>query len=297
MQLKANGITLEVQDHGNKANPAIVLIRGLGTQLVHWADNLVTGFVAAGFRTIVFDNRDVGLSQRFPVAGVPDDADEIIARATAGEDIPLPYTLDDMARDVIGLMDALEIDKAHIFGISMGGAIAQLLALNHADRLLTDTIVMTACRPLVERGAVGDILPQLVARDDASLEAAQDALIAEFGIWGCPGYPADESYIRKQAEAAYLRGGPKAAGINRQVLATMSAGDRRPALKALNMPCCVIHGLDDALIPHEFGAEIAEHIKDSEYHPIKGMGHIISPLLAPEIVRIVSGFIRKHSTT
>ncbi|MBU2980943.1 alpha/beta hydrolase [Lentibacter algarum] len=295
MQLKANGITLEVEDHGDKANPALVLIRGLGTQLVHWPDNLISGFVAAGFRTVVFDNRDVGLSQRFDDSGVLSDADEITAAAAAGEDISPAYALADMAQDVVGILDALNIDKAHIFGISMGGVIAQLLALNHPERLLTDTIVMTACRPLVERGAVAGLLPQLLAREDASEAASADALIAEYGIWGSPGYAADETFIRAQAKAAYLRGGPKAAGINRQLLATMNAPDRRPALKELDLPCCVIHGLDDALIPHELGAEIAAHIKDSEYHPIKGMGHIITPLLSPEIVRIVSAFVRKHT--
>ena len=216
MQLKANGITLEVQDHGEAANPALILIRGLGTQLVHWPDNLINGFVAAGFRTIVFDNRDVGLSQRFDDAPALSQADDIIAAAMRGEALEEAYALTDMAADVIGIMDALGIKRAHIFGISMGGAIAQLLALHHPERLLTDTIVMTTCRPLVERGAVAELLPQLVARDDASLEAAEDALMAEYGIWGSPGYPADEAYIRAQARAAYLRGGPKAAGINRQ---------------------------------------------------------------------------------
>lgn len=292
MQIKANGITLEVQDHGIVSNPAMILIRGLGTQLVHWPDNLISGFVAAGFRTIVFDNRDVGLSQRFDDAGVASDADEIISTAARGEAINPAYALTDMAKDVIGIMDALEIARAHIFGISMGGAIAQLLAIHHPERLLTDSIVMTTCRPLVERGAVAELLPQLVARDDASLAAAEDALVAEYGIWGSPGFPADEAYIRAQAKAAYLRGGPKAAGINRQLLATMSAPDRRPALRELDMPCCVIHGLDDTLIPPELGAEIAAHIRGSEYHEIRGMGHIISPLLAPEIVRIVSEFVR-----
>ena len=293
MQIKANGISLEVQDHGTPANPALILIRGLGTQLVHWPDTLISGFVAAGFRTLVFDNRDVGLSQRFDQTGVPSDADEIIAAAAEGAPLQSAYTLNDMAEDVIGIMDALDIERAHIFGISMGGAIAQLLALNHADRLLTDTIVMSTCRPLVERGAVAELLPKLVARDDASLAEAQDALVAEYSVWGSPGNPADESFIRAQAKAAYLRGGPKAAGINRQLLATMAAPERRPALKALALPCCVIHGLDDTLLPAALGAEIAAHIPDSAYHPIKGMGHIITPLLAPEIVRIVSDFIRK----
>jgi pimeloyl-ACP methyl ester carboxylesterase len=295
MQLKANGITLEVQDHGEAANPALILIRGLGTQLVHWPDNLINGFVAAGFRTIVFDNRDVGLSQRFDDAPALSQADDIIAAAMRGEALEEAYALTDMAADVIGIMDALGIKRAHIFGISMGGAIAQLLALHHPERLLTDTIVMTTCRPLVERGAVAELLPQLVARDDASLEAAEDALMAEYGIWGSPGYPADEAYIRAQARAAYLRGGPKAAGINRQLLATMNAPDRRPALNKIELPCCVIHGLDDTLIPPELGAEIAEHIKGSEYHPIKGMGHIITPLLSPEIVRLVATFIKTKS--
>lgn len=292
MQIKANGISLEVQEHGNPANPALILIRGLGTQLVHWPDTLINGFVAAGFRTLVFDNRDVGLSQRFDQAGVPSEAAEIIAAAAQGAPLPSAYTLRDMAEDVIGMMDALKIGQAHIFGISMGGAIAQLLALHHADRLLSGTIVMSTCRPLVERGALAELLPKLVAHNDASLADAQDALVAEYGLWGSPGYPATEAFIRAQAKAAYLRGGPKAAGINRQLLATLAAPDRRPALKALALPCCVIHGLDDTLLPAALGAEIAAHIPDSTYHPIKGMGHIITPLLAPEIVRIVSEFIR-----
>lgn len=295
MQLKANGITLEVEDHGDKTAPAMILIRGLGTQLVHWPQELIKGFMAAGFRTIVFDNRDVGLSQRFDDADVPSSAEAIIAAAEAGSEIASAYSLSDMAADVIGVMDVLEIENAHIFGISMGGAIAQILALEHRARLITDTIVMTACRPLVERGHSASLLPQLVARDDASLEAAKDALVAEYGAWGSPGYPASEEFIRAQAKSAYMRGGPKAAGINRQLLATMSAPDRRPALKQLDVPACVIHGLDDALIPHELGAEIAAHIKGSEYHPIKGMGHIITPLLAPEIVRIVAKFVRAQS--
>lgn len=295
MQIKVGGITLEAEDQGDRQAPAIILIRGLGTQLVHWPDNLIAGFVRAGFRTIVFDNRDTGRSTRFDDAAVPSDADEIIARSAAGESLEAAYSLRDMADDVTGLMDALGLEKAHVFGISMGGIITQLLAIHAPERLHSATMVMSACRPLVERGEVGEIIPQLVARDEASLEEAEDALLAEYGNWGSPGYPADEAFIRAQARAAYMRGGPKAAGINRQVLATMNAPDRRPELADVSLHCCIIHGLDDALIPHELGAEIAAHINGSEYHPIKGMGHIITPLLAPEIVRITSDFIRKHT--
>ena len=291
MQITANGITLEVEDHGPRDAPALILIRGLGTQMVHWPENFVSGFVKAGFRTIVFDNRDVGLSQRCPAPGVPGDPDEITARVTAGEEITPAYGLEDMAADVVGLMDALQIDRAHIFGISMGGAIAQVLATNHADRLLSDTIVMTACRPLLDRDHVGAILPRLLARDE-TLDEAQDNWVAGHASFGSPGYPMPEEDIRAEARLAWSRGAD-AAGINRQLLATMAATDRRPHLANVTIPCLVIHGTDDTLIPVEMGAEIAAHIPGSEYHALKGMGHIITPSLAPTIVSLVSDFIRR----
>ncbi len=292
MQIAANGITLEVEDHGQASDPAIILIRGLGTQLVHWPRNFVQGFVKAGFRCIVFDNRDVGLSQRCPAPGVTGDPDEIAARVAGDEEIAPAYTLDDMARDVIGLMDTLSIVRAHVFGISMGGAIAQILALDHSDRLLSDTIVMTACRPLLDRGHRAEILPRLVVYPE-TLDEAQDNWVAGHASFGSPGYPMPEEDIRAEARHAWERG-HDAEGVNRQLLATMSAADRRPALGGVTTPCLVIHGTDDTLIPVEFGAEIAAHIPGSEYHAIKGMGHIITPLLAPEIVSLVADFIRRR---
>jgi pimeloyl-ACP methyl ester carboxylesterase len=292
MQITANGITLEVEDHGEATNPVLILIRGLGTQMVHWPANFIDGFVRAGFRTITFDNRDIGLSQRCPAPGVPGDPDEIMSRLTAGDDIAPAYGLEDMAADVIGLMDALGIDKAHIFGISMGGAIAQILAINHADRLLTDTIVMTACRPLLDRAHRADILPRLLVYPE-TLEEAQDNWVAGHASFGSPGYPMPEDDIRAEARLAWSRGAD-AAGVNRQLLATLAAHDRRPDLINVKTPCLVIHGVDDTLIPVEFGAEIAAHIPGSDYHAIKGMGHIITPLLAPQIVSLVSDFIRRQ---
>ena len=292
MQITANGISLEVEEHGPKDAPTIILIRGLGTQLVHWPANFIQGFVNAGFRTITFDNRDVGLSQRCPAPGVPEDPDQIKKMVEADHDIPPAYSLDDMAQDVVGLMDALSIERAHIFGISMGGAIAQVLALQHADRIITDTIVMTACRPLLERGHRAEIMPRLLAYPE-TLEQAQDNWVAGHASFGSPGYPMAEDDIRAEARLAWSRGAD-AAGINRQLLATMAAPDRRPALRGVTTPCMIIHGVDDTLIPLEMGAEIADHIPNSEYHAIKGMGHIITPLLAPGIVSLVSDFIRRQ---
>ncbi|WP_322864920.1 alpha/beta fold hydrolase [Aquicoccus sp. G2-2] len=294
MQIKANGITLEVEDHGDPANPALILVRGLGSQLIHWPANFVEGFVAAGFRCVTFDNRDVGRSQRCPAPGVPAQADDIAARSVAGEDIAPAYTLDDMAADVIGLMDALDIPRAHVFGISMGGAIVQILAINHPDRLLTDTIVMTACRPLLERSHRAELLPRLLVQPETEAQA-QDNWVEGHASFGSPGFPMPEVDIRAEARLAWARGGDPdtaADGINRQVLATMAAGDRRAQLADVITPCLVIHGVDDALIPVEFGAEIAAHIPGSTYHPLNGMGHIITPLLAPQIVALVTDFIR-----
>lgn len=289
MQIQANGITLEVDDHRPKDAPAIILIRGLGTQMIHWPANFITGFVDAGYRCIAFDNRDVGLSSRCPAPGVPGDADQIAAMVEQGQDIPAAYTLDDMAADVIGLMDALNIDRAHVFGISMGGAIAQILAMDHADRLLTDTIVMTACRPLILRENAAAMLPQLLAKNE-TIEQAQDSWVAGHAAFGSPGYPMAVEDIRAEARLAWSRGAD-AAGINRQLLATMSAKDRRPDLRKVATPCLVIHGADDALIPPALGAEIADHIPNSQFRRVPGMGHIITPSLAPHIVAMVTEFI------
>lgn len=293
MQIEANGITLEVEDHGDPAAPALILIRGLGTQLVHWPESLVQGFVRAGFRCITFDNRDIGLSSRCPAPGVPGDAKEILERARAGEEIAPAYTLSDMGRDVIGLMDALDIPQAHVFGISMGGAITQILALEHAPRLLSATIVMTAARPLLDPAHRAEILPRLLVYPE-TLEEAQDNWVAGHASFGSPGFPMPEEDIRAEARAAHARGSD-AAGANRQLLATMAAQDRRADLRGLDLPCLVIHGHDDTLIPASFGEEIAQCIPGAEWHEIRGMGHIITPLLAPRIVSLVGDFIRRRA--
>lgn len=293
MQIASNGITLEVEDHGAPSDPAIILIRGLGTQLVHWPANLVDGFVGAGFRCITFDNRDIGLSARCPAPGVPDDAETISALVKADTEIPPAYSLNDMAADVIGLMDALDIARAHVLGISMGGAIAQILALEHAERLLTDTIVMTAARPLLDPAHRAETLPRLVVRPE-TLEEAQDNWVAAHASFGSPGYPMSEEEIRAEARAAHARGAD-AAGANRQLLAIMAAPDRRAALARVTTPCLVVHGCDDKLVPEPLGAELAAAIPGAEYHAIPGMGHIITPLLAPRIVALVTDFIRRRA--
>jgi pimeloyl-ACP methyl ester carboxylesterase len=293
MQIKANGISIEYEDHGARDATPLILIRGLGTQLIHWPREFIAGFIEAGFRVITFDNRGVGKSQRFRREGVTYDADTILKRASEGKDIPAPFELGDMALDVVGLMDALGIKKAHCFGISMGGAILQLLAIDHADRLLSATFVMTRCRPFLAGPAGSEMLSRLLVRPE-TLSQYQDSHVAGDAMYGSPGYPTTEAALRAEATLAYDRG-VDAEGINGQALSFIHASDRRPGLRTVTLPSLVIHGVQDTLIPVDLGAEIAAHTADSEYHAIEGMGHVITPLLAPVIVGIVTEFISRRA--
>jgi len=286
MRLEARGIALEVEAHGPADGPALILIRGLGTQLVHWPQELVRGFAHRGFRTVIFDNRDVGRSARCPAPGVPGDRKRILAALRAGAPPAPAYGLDDMAGDVIGIMDRLGIGRAHVFGISMGGVIAQILAIDHADRLLSACIVMSAAR-LNDPGLLERLLVE-----DLDRTAFQDAWVAAHAEFGSPGYPMAEAEIRREAGRAWDRGAD-AAGVNRQALAIAAAPDRRRELPGVKRPCLVIHGADDRLIPPAAGREIAALIPGAELRIIEGMGHIITPALAPEIVGTVDRFLAR----
>lgn len=288
MQITANGIKLEVEEHGAGSNPALILIRGLGTQLIHWPRELIEGFVAQGFRVITFDNRDIGKSARCPAPGVDGRAETILADLAADRPLRPAYSLNDMAQDVIGMMDALRIAKAHVFGISMGGAITQLLAIHHADRLLSATIVMTRAHFTASPG-----IEALLSQPQDRAGFIETALQGD-RAWGSPGFGAPESYFCDLAGRAYDRGADPE-GVNRQLLATLTSGDRRAALRDVGLPCFVIHGADDTLVPPEGGEEIAALIPRAELQIIAGMGHVITPKLAPLLVEKVSDFIARRA--
>lgn len=291
MQITANGIQLEAELYGPTDGTPLVLIRGLGSQLIHWPTELYEALAARGYRVVIFDNRDVGLSSRCPNPDSPGDADEILKIAASGAPVPSAYALTDLARDTIGVMDAFDMETAHIFGISMGGAVAQILCMDHADRLRSATIVMTAARPLTSGGDLGAILPSILARP-VDHDAYIESWVREHANHGSPGYPMPEAQIRAEAETAWQRGFD-AEGINRQALAVLSTADRRTELTKVTLPCQVIHGVDDALIPVALGAEIAALIPNCDYHAIDGMGHIITPALAPLMVDLVDDFITR----
>ncbi|MBO9478797.1 alpha/beta hydrolase [Shimia sp. R11_0] len=291
MQVTANGIQIEVETYGPKDGVPLVLIRGLGSQMIHWPVAFFEGLAAVGFYVILFDNRDVGLSQRCPKEGVPSSAEAITEAVLAGGSLGAAYTLNDMAQDVVGVMDALSLEKAHVFGMSMGGAIVQLLCLDHAERLLSATIVMATARPFAERAGSAAWLAALLARpvDRATFI---DNAVTEYAGWGSPAYPMTEAELRAQAAQAYDRAfDPE--GVNRQVLAVMASTDRREDLRHVALPCQVIHGDMDTLIPPDAGAEIAALIPGCAHHPIAGMGHVITSKQAPMLVEMMQAFVGK----
>lgn len=268
----------------------MILIRGLGSQLVHWPPDLYEGFAKRDYRCIIFDNRDVGLSQRCPADGVSAAAHDIIGQIDDGQIPKAAYAIADMAWDVIGLMDALDIDKAHVFGISMGGMVAQLLAAYHANKLLSATIVMSSLWNLGP-----PVLKGLLSYPE-SRDQHLENWVQVHHTWGSPGYPMTDAEVRQQAACAWDRG-VDADGRNRQTLAIMTCADRSEIIQGINLPCLVIHGADDTLIPPEAGREIARLIPDAELVVIDGMGHVITPSLSPIIIDTVGEFLNRPPVT
>ena len=287
MQILANGIVIEYEEYGKKTDPVLILIRGLGSQLIHWPQNLISGFTEVGYRVIIFDNRDIGLSARCPKDGFSYDKENIVKTIDAGKNVVPAYSLDDMALDVIGLMDTIGINKAHIFGMSLGGAITQVLLINHQARILSAVIVMSSSK-LSDQSRIKKIALQHTSK----YEYIENA-VSENKLWGNSSFPVSENYVRDVSGRAFDRGAESEA-VNRQASAVYSFGDRREALKATNLPCLVIHGEDDVLVLPEEGKEISSLIKDSEIKIIGGMGHEITPLLSSTIINLVHDFLSRR---
>ena len=287
MQILANGIVIEYEEYGKKTDPVLILIRGLGSQLIHWPQNLISGFTEVGYRVIIFDNRDIGLSARCPKDGFSYDKENIVKTIDAGKNVVPAYSLDDMALDIIGLMDTIGIDKAHIFGMSLGGAITQVLLINHQARILSAVIVMSSSK-LSDQSRIKKIALQHTSK----YEYIENA-VSENKLWGNSSFPVSENYVRDVSGRAFDRGAESEA-VNRQASAVYSFGDRREALKATNLPCLVIHGEDDVLVLPEEGKEISSLIKDSEIKIIAGMGHEITPLLSSTIINLVHDFLSRR---
>lgn len=272
-QVHANAITLEYESFGSTANPAVLLIMGLGSQLTRWPVPFCQKLAARGYRVIRFDNRDIGLSTRFDTAPVPELAAIIAARMT-GLPVKVPYTLQDMAADAVGLLDALHIEKAHIVGASMGGMIAHLIAADYPQRVLSLTSIMstTGNPTLPPPTPAASAVLMSRAPHPSNLEAYLAHGVNTARVLASPGAPFDEAALRERMTSDVQRS-YNPAGYARQIAAATASGDRREKTRRIQAPTVVVHGADDPLVPLAAGRDTAENIPDAELRIIPGLGH------------------------
>ncbi|MEQ8745910.1 alpha/beta hydrolase [Pyruvatibacter sp.] len=290
MQIKANGIDIEVETFGDKANPAIIFVMGFGAQLINWPQEMMDGLVERGFHVIRFDNRDVGLSQKFPELGTP-DAGAIMGKVLAGETPDVPYTLTDMAADAVGVLDTLGIKKAHIVGGSMGGMIVQLAAAGWPDRFLSMTSIFSTTGNQEVPPASDEAMTALLSRP--ANEERETVIAHSLGVRkaiGSPGFPTPDDEARVKAAENFDRSYyPE--GTTRQYAAIIADGDRRERIKTISCPVLVLHGTDDPLVRVEGGRDTAANIPGAKLVEIAGWGHDMPTALLPRLIDEVGGFV------
>ncbi len=278
----ANGIELAFQETGDPNGEPLLLIMGLATQMLAWDEELCTMLAERGFRVVRFDNRDIGRSTKIESAGVANRADMLLGRRSTA-----PYLLGDMAVDTTGLMDHLGIESAHLVGASMGGMIAQTVAIQQPQRVRSLVSMMSSTGNRWLGIPAWKAFGTLFARPSAGREGAIEQTVRTFKTIGSPGYPMDETRFRELAGASYDRSHSRA-GVARQLHAVTASGDRTAALERLRLPATVLHGGSDPLIRPVAGRATAKAIRDSRLRIFEGMGHDLPPALWPEFVEEIS---------
>jgi pimeloyl-ACP methyl ester carboxylesterase len=301
MKISSNGISIEVEDTGTlplqtngQARPVVLLIMGLGMQLVAWPPALVQGLVDAGYRVVRHDNRDMGLSQHFDHLGKPNVMWASV-KYKLGLTITPPYSVQDMALDAVGVLDALQIDKAHIVGVSMGGMIAQRVAIAAPSRVLSLTSIMSSSGARGLPQAKPSVVRALFSRPKSSaLEAVADYYVNFFKIIGSPGFPTDPVETRERILLG-LKRSYHPEGTLRQMVAIAADAKRPEELAKITCPTLVIHGNDDPLVPYGNGVDTAKRIKGAELISIAGMGHDLPPGVVIKILEKILPFVAKSS--
>ena len=280
----ANGIELEWEEFGEPDAPPLLLIMGLGAQMIAWDEEFCRLLAARGFRVIRFDNRDAGLSTR-----IEGRRPNLLAALT-GDFSSAAYRLDDMADDAAGLLDALGIEAADVVGASMGGMIAQTLAIRHPHKVKTLTSIMsTTGAPDVGQPSP-DAITLLVTRPPADRERAIEYGVLISRVLSSPGFPFDEERARERATRSYDRGFYPIS-VGRQLLAVLASGDRTPALRSRRVPTLVIHGDGDPLVTKSGGEATAAAVPGARLLMIPGMGHDLPRSLWETIVAAISEHI------
>ncbi len=280
------GVQIAFERYGAAGDPPLLMVHGFGVQLTGWNPDLLQMLLDRGLQLIVFDNRDIGLSTHLNEAG-PIDPMALMA----GRVLTSPYLLSDMAADTAGLLDALGLASAHVLGVSLGGMIAQSLAIGHPERVRSLTSIMStpattvgAATPTAGRALLA---PPATTREGA---VARSLGIAE--VIGSPAYPRDVDWIRESVGRAWDRNNDSV-GVSRQLAAIRLSPDRRPALAGLNIPTLVVHGAADPLIQPDGGRETAAAIPGAELMILPGMGHDIPRALWPPVVDAVVALVTR----
>ncbi len=289
-QIFANGISLEYEECGPETGPAVLMIMGLGAQLVHWPDDMIETLAGSGYRVIRFDNRDVGLSHKFHDKRAPHPIAQVIGQAVGLKSLS-PYTLADMATDAENLLHQLGIRQAHIVGVSMGGMIGQLMASHHPHRITSLTSIMSGTGnpslPKADRKIARHLI--LPSKPLSDRGAIIDRTMTFYDLIGTQDPDKDVSELRARIEAAFDRC-YYPSGLRRQIAAILSTGDFRPDLKKISAPTLVIHGSHDPLASVEGGKDSAANIQNAQLEIIEGMGHDLPKKFLPQI----SGLILTH---
>lgn len=284
----ANSVSIAVETSGPDDGMPLLLIMGLAAQLTFWPDSMVDGLARAGFRVIRFDNRDIGLSRKFDEAGLPDLAG--IAAGTARA----PYTLADMADDAAGVLDALDIARAHVVGMSMGAAITQILAADRPARCRSATLIMGSTHAPDLPAGTPEARAALMAQPDDPADREQ---VIRLGMAvrraiGSPAYPLadDDAYefYARQTDRGYH---PQ--GILRQAAATLASADRRVLVARIACPTLVLHGEADPVRPVDHGRDLAARIPGAMLRTWPGMGHDLPEELVPEMVAAITDHARR----
>jgi pimeloyl-ACP methyl ester carboxylesterase len=280
--IDANGIQLTYDAFGNPSDPPILLVMGLGMQMTAWDELFCEHLAARGFWVIRFDNRDIGLSTKIETAGRPSSW-KMMSAGLFHRPMSAPYRLKDMAADTAGLMDALDIRAAHIVGVSMGGMIAQEMAIRHPERLLTMTSVMSTTGDSRLPKASLNMRLRLLKRSPNEQHAYENHIVHLFKLLNGTHFPFDELKYRMQAATNFKRS-YYPVGIARQLAAVIASGSRKEKLGTVDTPALIIHGDADPLIPVAHGHATAYAIPGSKLHIINGMAHTLPQGAWPEII-------------
>lgn len=290
-KIQSNGLTLEYESLGDENAPVILLIMGLGMQMIAWPDPFCNLLVARGYRVVRFDNREVGFSQKLDHLGKP-RVGRAILRALAGLSVRAPYALEDMVRDTAGLLDALEIEKAHVVGASMGGMIAQLFACHFPERAISLTSLMSTTGSR-KAGRPSTRMLRLLMRqpeDPKDVNSVVEHFERLFRVIGSPAYPTPQEDLRALLRATVERGyHPE--GVLRQMNASLASGDLSPVLGMVRCPTLVIHGKSDPLIPYTAGIDTAVKIRDARLVLLDGYGHDFPPQLNERLADLIASHV------